>query len=89
MFWVLWGFFQQFIFIANLPCSTRHNSAVQIRIAWLYRTHVFMRLWYVQFNFTAEAEIVRFATSSTQYTEHGNDGKPTLNLRVLSSASSN
>jgi len=46
----------EFNFIANLPCSTWHNSAVQIRIAWLYCTHVFMRLWYVHFNFTAEAE---------------------------------
>ena len=31
-------------FCANLPCSTRHNSAVQIRIVWLYCMHVFMRL---------------------------------------------
>ena len=36
--------------------------------------------------FTAEAEIVRSATGSTEYTEYG---KPTLDLRVALSASSN
>ena len=34
-------------------------------------------------------KIVRSATGSTEYTEHGNVGKPTLDLRVLLSASSN
>jgi len=42
----IFNFFITFLTLL-LICDAVHNSAIQIRIAWLYCTHVFMSLLYV------------------------------------------